>query len=419
MRAANMPKLFLWWERSLLCALVVSIAFLGIGRTSFAGGASFSAWSISRTTFFFWLTWKLALGVHFGWRSVRVNHPAFLTPILIFLAAATASLLPDFRQAADYRYLFFAVMHCVMVVDLFAQGERAKLLLLLLGLLPGVLVIRGIVSDPSVLNFSLDHRFGYPLTHANAAGLIFAMSIPLGLAVLATHKDRLRTVAAASLAAQFIGLLLTYSRGAWLGCGASLLGVGLLDPRLKKSAFALGLGGLVAFAAVAPLRDRLLSLIHPTADAAIADRLVYMESAWTVGIENPILGYGYGRDRLREGVKKEVDNADEIGFMPHSHNMYTELLAETGVVGLAAFLWMVGANLVALIRRARAEISAHARLLYFALAASLLAFLVAILGDAPFYNHDTRIFFFTLLPLTRLLLRREDAERQEQIGFTA
>ncbi len=405
-----MPRLFFWWERSLACALVVSIAFLGIGRTGFfTRGASFSAWSISRTTFFFWLAWKIALALRFGWRAARPHHGALLVPTMVFFAAATASLLPDFHQAADYRYLFFAVMHCVMVVDLFAAGERPKLLLSLLGLLPGALVVRGILYDPSVLDFSLTRRFDYPLAHANAAGLLFAMSIPLALAVLATAKGRLRGLASVSLAAQFIGLLLTYSRGAWLGCGVSLLGVGLIDPRFKKSALALALAGLAAFVAITPLRDRLLSLIHPSADAAIEGRLRYMESAWTVGVQNPVLGYGYGRDRLREGVKKEVDDAEEIGFIPHSHNMYTELLAETGLVGLAAFLWMVCANCVGLIRRARAEAGASLRILYFALAAALLAFLVGILGDAPFYNHDTRIFFFTLLPLTSLYLRRERA----------
>lgn len=405
-----MQKFLFWWERSLLGALVVSIAFLGIGRTTFfIRGASFSAWSISRTAFFFWFTWKVVLAIRFGWRAAGVSHASSLVPMLVFFAAATASLLPDFHQAADYRYLYFAVMHSVMVVDLFAQGERRRLLLSLLGVLPGVLVIRGIIYDPSVLNFSLNNRFDYPVAHANAAGLLFVMSIPLGLAVLATQKNWLRGLAALSLAAQLIGLLLTYSRGAWLGCGVSLFGVGLLDPRLKKNALVLGLAGLAAFVAITPLRERLLSLVHPSADAAIEQRLRFMESAWTVGVENPVLGYGYGRDRLREGVKKEVDDAADLGFIPHSHNMYTELLAETGVVGLAAFLWMACGNLFSLIRRARAETSGPSRILYLALAASLLAFLVGILGDAPFYNHDTRIFVFTLLPLTWLFLRREAA----------
>jgi O-antigen ligase len=87
--------------------------------------------------------------------------------------------------------------------------------------------------------------------------------------------------------------------------------------------------------------------------------------------------------------------------------MYTELLAETGVLGLAAFMWMICANLSRLIRRARRESSPQIRILYFCLSASLIAFLVGVLGDAPFYNHDTRIFFFTLLALTYLFLRRD------------
>jgi len=316
----------------------------------------------------------------------------------------TASLLPDFHEADDYRYLFFAVMHCVMVLDLFAEGERPKWLLLLLGLLPGVLVIRGILYAPSVLNFSLMNRFGYPLTHANAAGLLFAMSIPLALVIIATQKGWLRGAALASLVAQFAGLILTYSRGAWLGCLASLLGISLMEARLRKGVVALGLLGLVVFLTVAPLRSRLMTLANPTADVAIEGRLQFMADAVIVGLENPFLGVGYGRDRLREGVKKEIADSREVGFIPHSHNMYTELLAETGVVGLGAFMWMVCLNLIRLIRRAGKESSPQSRILYFCLAASLIAFLAGILGDAPFYNHDTRIFFFTLLALTYLFL---------------
>jgi O-antigen ligase len=147
-----------------------------------------------------------------------------------------------------------------------------------------------------------------------------------------------------------------------------------------------------------------MTLANPTADVAIEGRLQFMADAVIVGLENPFLGVGYGRDRLREGVKKEIADSREVGFIPHSHNMYTELLAETGVVGLGAFMWMVCLNLIRLIRRAGKESSPQSRILYFCLAASLIAFLAGILGDAPFYNHDTRIFFFTLLALTYLFL---------------
>ena len=408
LRAVKMQTLLIWWERALVSALFLSIVFLGIGRTTFfVRGASISAWSISRTTFFFWLIWKFLVWFQHGPQNFELKRDSFPVALVTFFVVVTASLLPDFHEAVDYRYLFFAVMHCVMVLDLFAEGGRPKLLLLFLGLLPGVLVIRGILYNPSVLNFSLVNRFGYPMAHPNAAGLLLAMSIPLALAIIASQKGWLHGVTLASLAAQFAGLILTYSRGAWLACLVSLLGISLMEDRLRKGVFALGLLGLVVFVAVAPLRNRLMTLVNPTADAAIEERLRFMGGAVTVGLENPLLGFGYGRDRLREGVKKEVADSGQLGFIPHSHNMYTELLAETGVLGLAAFMWMICANLSRLIRRARGGSSPQIRILYFCLSASLIAFLVGVLGDAPFYNHDTRIFFFTLLALTYLFLRRD------------
>jgi len=132
-----------------------------------------------------------------------------------------------------------------------------------------------------------------------------------------------------------------------------------------------------------------------------------MTDALTVGLEKPVLGVGYGRDRLREGVRRDVPSAEQFGFIPHSHNVYTELLAETGLVGLGAFLWMVVSNVTRLIRRAQTDLAAQERIAYLCLATSLIAFLIGGLGDVPFYNHETRIFFFTLLALSYLFLRTD------------
>jgi O-antigen ligase len=396
------------WGKVVYFFLGFSILLLGIGHFQLPfSGARFSAWSISRTTFFFWLIWKSLIWFRLGRQKLGLHDMFFPLPLLTFLVGITASLLPDFHEADDYRYLFFAVMHCLMILDLFAAGERTKLLLIMLGLLPGVLVIRGIVYDPSVLNLSGMNRFGYPISHPNSAGLIFAMSIPLALTIIVNHSGWLRRLTLLSLAAQFGGLALTYSRGAWLGCVVSLVAISLLEKSLRKSILTLGFISLVAFLTVVPLRNRLLTLIKPKGDLSIGQRLEVMADALTVGLGNPFLGVGYGRDRLREGVKKESLTPVQVGFISHSHNLYTELLAETGVLGLGAFLWMILANLSRLIRRARSELTPSIRTCYSGLGASLIAFLVSVLADAPFYNHDTRIFFFTLLALTYLFLRPE------------
>ena len=405
-----------WWGQGVFFFLVLSIFLLGIGRFELPWvRAGLSAWSISRTTFFFWLIWKIIILLRSGRGAIGLKKDWFPLHLLIFFAAVTLSLLPDFHEAADYRYFFFAMMHCVMVLDVFANGERPKFLLLLLGSLPGVLVVRGIVQNPSVLNLEQMNRFAYPMAHANPAGLLFSMSIPLAFTVIVSASGLLRTMTLSSLAAQFCGLVLTYSRGAWLASGVSLFGLTLMESRLRKAVFTLGLTALIAFATIAPLRDRLLSVLKPTNDVAIEGRLRFMTNALTVGLDRPLFGAGYGRDRLREGVRTDIPSAEQFGFIPHSHNVYTELLAETGCIGLGAFLWLILSNMTRLIRKAQNESSPSDRIRYFCLAASLIAFLVGGLGDVPFYNHETRIFFFTLLALTFLALR-SDVVTNWQIG---
>jgi O-antigen ligase len=409
-----------WWGKGVFFFLIASILLLGIGRLELPWARTgFSAWSISRTTFFFWLVWKIVICSPYGRGVIGFEKGWFPLPLLMFFAAVTLSLLPDFHEAADYRYFFFAVMHCVMIHELFATPDRKKLLLLLLGLLPAIIVVRGVSYNMSVLTFEQMNRFPYPFMHPNSAGLLLSMSIPLALGVVLSQNSWLRNVALGSLAAQFGGLVLTYSRGAWLASMTSLFGLSLMEQRLRKPVFALGSTALIVFVAIAPLRHRVLSLISPGTDVAIEGRLRFMTDALKVGLERPFFGVGYGRDRLREGVRQANPNADQFGFIPHSHNLYTELLAETGLVGLGAFLWMVVSNIARLIRRAQSELAAHERIGYLCLASSLIAFLVDGLGDVPFYNHETRIFFFTLLALTYLVLGDEIiSDRQTHAGFS-
>lgn len=385
-----------------LISLWGSIFLLGFGRLeSSLTTATASTWSISRTTFFVWLLWKLLIWIRCGsWRRAfrGLGAPA---PLVFFFICVTSSLLPDFHGGADYRYFFFASMHYVMILDLFAEEKRSRILLLSIALLPGLLVIRGILYDPSVLQFAEMRRFGYPLSHPNTAGYLFALSIPLALGVAAVESARLRLLALSSFAGQLLGLVLTYSRGAWLGTGAALLALALSTRRWKEIGVIAAACLLVLFFAP-PLQNRLMSLGRPQSDPSIEERLKVMTAGVRLGFEHPLLGAGYGRDRLREGLKSLGKNAtSEIFRVAHTHNVYVELFAETGVLGLAAFLWLLADALYKSLSQAR-RAAGRSRLLHLSMAAAWIAFAVTGLGDVPFYHHEVRIFFFTMLALTHL-----------------
>lgn len=134
----------------------------------------------------------------------------------------------------------------------------------------------------------------------------------------------------------------------------------------------------------------------------MSDRLQIMIGALQVGLENPILGVGYGRGRLKAAVRPHVrDISIESNPIWHSHNVYIELFAVTGLLGLIAFLWLVG-DVLHRISRATLRKEGASRLFGCGLAASWVAAVVTGIGDVPFYHHSTRIFFFSLVALAHI-----------------
>jgi putative inorganic carbon (HCO3(-)) transporter len=386
-----------WWGRGLFLFLVSAVFFLGIGEVKFEF-LRISAWSVSRTTFGFWLLWKLASALGGGrWRADWMRQPIPLA-LLIFFIAVALSLLPDFHASGDFRYFLFGCAHAVMVMDLFESRSRVRLLLLLLALSPGLLTLRGILDDPSLLTLDQMHRFGFPLDHPNTAGYLFSMSIPLAMGLVIGERGGLRWLSVASCAAQLLGLILTYSRGAWLGCGAAMLFLLVTSKRWKALLCILAVP-LLLFIFVEPLRSRVLTLTRPEVDVALRARMEVIGDAIRLGLEHPITGTGYGRGRLKEALRSGYQEFAS-GTKPiwHAHNVYVELFADTGAVGLMAFLWLLGRTRLEIARRARRGQDAD-RIVVLGVEAAWIAAAVTGLGDVPFYHHETRIFFFTLLAL--------------------
>jgi putative inorganic carbon (hco3(-)) transporter len=393
-----MDKIIAWWGKGIFFSLCISIVLLGTGSLdSSSPGLSVSAWSVSRTTFFFWLIWKLAIGVRYGSSQLGFREPAIPLPLLLFFTFVTLSLLPDFHQAADYRYFFLGAMHYLMIFDRCSDPKRWKLIFFLLALLPGLLAVRGILYDPLILELDQMRRFAYPLSHPNDAGYLFAVTLALCLAVAVGETGRLRMLSVVSGGAQLLALILTYSRGSWLGWWAAIFSFGVMLKRWKEIWVILTIVGLLLSFAI-PLQQRVLTLVRPQSDVSINERMEAMEAGLRVGLGHPVLGVGYGRDRLREGLK---ELHSDVGHIAHTHNVYVELFAETGLLGLGSFLWLLAQAFSQTLKNA-SRLESRGRVFELGIAAAWIAFAVTGLGDVPLFHHEIRILFFTLLALTYL-----------------
>jgi putative inorganic carbon (HCO3(-)) transporter len=269
----------------------------------------------------------------------------------------------------------------------------------LVALLPALLAVRGIVYDPTVLELDQMRRFAHPLPHPNIAGYLFALTLPLCLAIAVAEAGKVRVASLFSGGAQLLALFLTYSRGSWLGWWASLFSFGVMLKRWREVWVILTGAGLLLFF-VAPLHERLLTLASPQTDFSINERMEAIDAGLKVGLDHPILGVGYGRGRLREGLKEqERKTGTEIGHIAHTHNVYVELFAQTGLLGLGIFLWLLYQTFRQTLSNA-SRLDGSDRVLMLGMASSWIAFAVTGLGDVPFYHHEIRILFFTLLALT-------------------
>ena len=224
-------------------------------------------------------------------------------PLVLFFTFVTISLVPNFHPIGDYRYFFLGSMHYLMILDFSSDRKRWRLIFYLLALSPVLLAARGILYDPLVLELDQMRRFGYPLPHPNIAGYLFAMTLPLCLAIAVSERGRMRVLSLLSGSGQLLALILTYSRGSWLGWGASILSFGVMLKRWREIWVILTVVGILLSLAT-PLQERLFSLVSPQTDFSIKERMQAMAAGLKLGLEHPVLGVGYGRSQLRAGIRE-------------------------------------------------------------------------------------------------------------------
>ena len=131
------------------------------------------------------------------------------------------------------------------------------------------------------------------------------------------------------------------------------------------------------------------------------------QQSWKMFTERPILGYGYGTYNSYVTLTGMTYYGANWGY--YGHNGYLELLAETGVVGTVAFLWLlahVGKHIVIYIRSIRSKMeiligTVDFSYFIFMLYSVLLMLFYAITGNVFVYGNQLLIFLYFMLSIDR------------------
>lgn len=273
------------------------------------------------------------LGVGRGYTAQTYHDYAkFLMAIgLVFVVWTSIRTLADQRRFLNVLLLGGAGSATIgLVFQLMGPGFAERMLAQLIPLgYPDERIVRFIEDDPSramrLVSTSVD---------PNSVGGMLAIVFVIGAVQLIARQPLInRTLCLFVVPLTGIALLLTYSRGAWLGAAAGIGLIALLRYRWLIPVGLAGLSGLIVFGIGAAFIERLW-LGLTLQDPATVLRLQEYQNAIAIIREYPFFGVGFG-------------DAPSIELQTGVSSIYLTIGQQTGFLGLIAFVLAVGAAGVA------------------------------------------------------------------------
>lgn len=244
----------------------------------------------------------------------------------------------------------------------------------------------------------------------NVLGEYLIMCIPVSAAMIfASKRFASRVIALGCTGVISIALVLTWSRGAWLGLVLAAVVMLLLFHRVFVKLAIPCLFALPFLPAVLPdsVANRFLS-IGNMADSSTAYRVSIWEASLKIIKDFWNCGIGVGSDVFMQVYPSYALSG--AAFALHSHNLFLQLFIELGIFGLIAFLLLMGTYYRAVFTSIFQMKDIDARLLLLACGIGILAFLVQGLADNVWFNFRIFCFFWLYMGLGISILRGYNKE---------
>jgi O-antigen ligase len=290
--------------------------------------------------------------------------PAALGLVLLaVLASSLAAERPGLAYKETIKWLELVVVFLFTVAHLRGEGrQRAILAVLLLtgaaeALYGAFQYLTGQGPAAFVVGEALRAygHFEQPNPFAGYLGTI----LPLGLALAATRRPPgLAGLAGLATAAVAVGILLSLSRGAWVGIIIGLAAMLVAwSPAVRRwlpaSAAGLVLVVLLTASNILPggWSDRLVAVVENFGifdvrsvdvtgeNFAVVERMAHWQAGWYMLLDHPLLGVGIGNYPAAYDTYALPGWPEPLG---HAHNYYLNMAAETGLPGAAALLVLMG-----------------------------------------------------------------------------
>jgi len=302
--------------------------------------------------------------------SLGIWKAYFIEPILFFLILTTT-----LKSKKDWVYVLNALILSGLAIALFAIVQKFT------GL---------VIPDAWQEERRVTSIFGYP----NAVGLYLApiMIICFGFIIKAIQSKKILPIIFYLLSFLIFSLAVFWSKteAAWIAILAAIFIFCLFKKNLRYLAIGLLILLILIIALVPALREPALEKIL-LQDWSGQVRLTTWGESWNMLKANPIFGAGLSGYPL---AMTAFHKADYLEIFQYPHNFILNFWAEIGLLGLAAWLWLMAKAGITGLKNIKKQ---------FFLSALLISFLAVILihglVDVPYFKNDLSMMFWIFMAL--------------------
>lgn len=339
----------------------------------------------------------------------------YFWPLALLLAASTIAVFvaPDIRGAAGiwrayfletilFAYVVTDVMRAPWHLEKFVAGFFwSGILVSVLEILTFLYAIGvgrpNLVDDPVVVVYLTPNATGLFL------GPLLAMAAAFILFGARTERNRAIFFSVFAVPA----FILSFSRGAWLAVLVALL---FLVWHHRARLFLLGSMVVVAAAAllVPPLRRRLAHQFDPNDPLnSINLRRNLWRATLSMQSDPRHAIFGTGLSGFKHDIQPYRAFAGYNENVIYPHNIFLNFWTETGLLGVAAFVWLV----VEWVRRTWRSLRSTGALrpYYLAVAAASITILVHGMLDVPFFKNDLALLTLSIVAIQSAAIRQDAA----------
>lgn len=379
-------------ERIIEYSLYTLIFFLPASKAivEICATLAFIAWVVKNTNNY---SFKLP--------KTDLNIPLLFFIVISILSVSVTTQYPDisartfFRKTMEYVIIFF------MMAEVITTKKRLTNILIAMLVSSSIVGLDGIYQQ--IMKFDFVRRFPlyagkvtatFQFSNNLAGYLITILPIPISLAIHRATNRKTRLFLIGLSALLIVCLLLTRTRGAWLGFILALLFVCLFN---GKKVFLSAILFLIILALLSPsaIKDQIKSFATLSTDVSTDDRMIIWNTGWKMFIDKPFFGHGLGTFMSVFGKYKPEDYIEIV----YAHNCYLQMAAETGIFGLLIFLWFVAALLKGAVFKVLKFKDKFLKATLIGIVGGILAYLVHSFVDTHLYSLPLAVLFWAMAGL--------------------